>query len=476
MFKNILKFSLSYSVIEGVQKGLLLLLVPVFTYYMTTEEYGIVASVLMIVPFFSLFFSLLLNASIVRYYFKYEKNQTELKEFLGSIFLFLFLFSIAFGCFALLAGKPLLEVLFSKIKYNPYIIYTVIISVIQPVILAYFSLLKAMERLKIYALLYSMYFTLQIGLILFTVVGLKMRQEGYLLSVIIANVVTIFVIFFFLRKQIVLVLKLKYVKEAIKYSLPIIPVDGVTLVNSLVDRYYLLKFVGIASVGVYYVGVQIGSVIALVGLAINSAYVPVFFKKYESENNTYDDIYKIGDIIVYFVTILSAFVVLVTQYSIKIIFNESYLSVVEIIIYLCFLSAIKSVYFLYTNVLSLDVGLVRLKTIAILIGAMFNFTIGYYLTKHYGMKGAASSTIFSFLITTLLLIYLVNTKTDFKFHWKKHIVFVLLLFVLSYALRQFEMSNSFLSIIVKGGVLVAGILMILYFFENKKIKNKKHKK
>jgi O-antigen/teichoic acid export membrane protein len=249
-------------------------------------------------------------------------------------------------------------------------------------------------------------------------------------------------------------------------------VDGMSLVNSLVDRYYVIKFISIAGVGIYYIGLQIGSVIALIALAINSAYVPLFFKKYESDDDNYDSIYKMGDLIVYFIGILGSILVIITPYLFDVLFTESYKEAKTIIIYLCFLSVMKSVYFLYTNILSLEVKLVRMKTAAILIGATVNIILGYYLTMHYKMIGAAISTLVSFTITTVLLIYLVRTKTDFNFNYKKQLSFVLSSFLISYVLISFELDTLISSIIIKFILLIIAFIIVISIIEYKFIKSK----
>jgi len=70
MLKRLIKFSISYTVIEGVQRGILFLLLPIFTHYMTPEEYGIVSTSLILISFLSIFFSLAIQSAISRYYHK----------------------------------------------------------------------------------------------------------------------------------------------------------------------------------------------------------------------------------------------------------------------------------------------------------------------------------------------------------------------------------------------------------------------
>ncbi len=472
MFKQLIKFSFSYSVIEGVQKGILFLLIPVFTHYMSTEEYGIVSTVLMVIPFLSIIFALTIQASIGRYYFKYEKEPEKMKDFLGSVFCFQIIFSACLGLLTVFWGKKILIFFFKEVEFNPYIIYAIIISVLQPIMISYFTLLKTKQHLKMYIFIFNLYFVLQILLMTVSIVFLRMKQDGYLLSLLISNIVGVLIVFVLLFKDVNIVIKKEYLVESLRYSLPIIPVDGVSLVNSLVDRFYILKFIGLASVGIYYVGVQISSIIALIALAINSAYVPMFFKHYESGDKNHQKIYRLGDLTIYFIGSLTAVVVIFSYYFINIFFNEGYQKANSIILYLCFLSAIKSVYFLNTNVLSLEVRLIRLKTLAILLGAGINIIIGYFLTKHFSIIGAAISTLIGFSVTTFMLIYLVLKKTTFRFNNLKYLSFILYLFLICFYTIKIDTSNIVFSIIIKLTILLFAIGTFLLVLEHKTIKKR----
>lgn len=472
MFKNLLKFSFSYSLIEGIQKGILFLLIPVFTHYMSTKEYGVVSTVLMMIPFLSILFALTLLASISRFYFKYRKNKEGLKDFLGTVFCFQFCFAIVMGLLTMLFGKRILMFFFDEIAFNPYILIGILISILQPLLYSYFAYLKAAQNLKAYIWIFNLYFVIQIGLMLVFIIWFKMRHDGYLIALLIANGVSVLLMMVSLSKKINFVIKKKYLVESLKYSIPIMPVDGISLVNTLVDRFYILKFIGLAMVGIYFVGVQIGSVIALIALAINSAYVPIFFKHYESKNDDYSKIYQLGDIIVYFMGFLTAVVTLLSTYFLKYFFSKDYQIAQNILVYLCFLSAVKSVYFLNTNVLSLETRLVKIKTLAITIGATINVCIGYFLTKYYSIIGASISTLIGFVITTLMLIYLVRKKTSFQFSNLKYFIYLSGLFIACFFLIKLELANDFLSILVKLAIIIATAILFLLFFERKTLVTK----
>lgn len=466
MLKNLIKFSASYTVIDGLQRGALFLMLPIFTHYMTADEYGIVSTVLILISFLSILFSFALQAAISRYYFKYKNKSEKLKLFLGSNFLFLTLFSFLISIILIFVGKPIFRLLFEEIEFNPYIIYTLIIVATQVIIVAYFSLLKAMQRLKLYIIVFNSYFIFQLSLMSALIIIYNFKQDGYLLGVLISNILFIPIIFFLLRKEIVFKINIHYVKESLSYSLPIVPVEIIGNVNRLIDRYYILLFIGLSGVGIYYVGVQIAGLINLLALAINSAYTPIFFKKYENNNDSnYDDIYALADIIVFVVGAIATIAIVISPLLLQ-LFDKTYQNSSSVIFYLGFTGAITSVYFLNTNVLSLEPKLVKLKTIGIVFGTFFNVVLGYFFTKYYGIEGAAISTLIGFTMTTIILIYIVNKNTIFQFNNIKYFFYFIALFLTLLVLKDIKLLQKLIVIL-----LMISSLYIINFKLRKRVKS-----
>jgi O-antigen/teichoic acid export membrane protein len=454
VLKKLVKFSASYTVIEGLQRGILFLLLPIFTHYMSPEEYGVVSTSLILISFLSILFSFAIHAAISRYYFKYEKKSEELKLFLGSNFLFLLLFSLSVSIFLIFFSENIFSYFFAEMKFNPYIIYTLIIVATQVVIVAYFSLLKAMQKLKLYSIVFNGYFLFQLMLMSILIIGYGLKEEGYLLGVLISNILFIPIIFILLNNYIVYKIDMKYIKEALAYSIPIVPVEIIGNVNRLVDRYYILLFIGLGGVGIYYIGVQIAGLINLVALAINSAYTPMFFKKYEcTDNEDYDDIYALTDIIVFVIGAIASLIIVLSPLLLM-LFSKEYAQSIDVVLYLGFTGAITSVYFVNTNVLSLEPKLIKLKTVGIMFGAAVNVILGYFFTRYYGIEGAALSTLIGFFITTIILIVIVRKNSEFRFNNFKYLLYLGILFIVLFAIKSMLIINQVL--------LICSVLVLLF--------------
>lgn len=423
-------------------------LMSLFTYYMTTEEYGIISSALMIIQFLSIVFSLSTTSSISRYYFKFVDDKEELRGFLGTSFVFLFLSGIVFLLVFLIFGKFFFQQIFPELPYNPYLIWIFLICVMQPFNMAYLALLKAQQKLKKYTLLYSVYYMSQFALMLITIVYRDMKQDGYIISLLLSNVIFIFITGYLLRKEAKFSLDKKFVKLSLKYSLAFIPAELFTTINALIDRFYILGFLSLSALGVYQIGIQIGAILVLITRALNYAYLPHFMTIYESKTQDYTEIYKFANFFVFVTVIITGYISILSPYFIEYFLDKNYADAKNVVVYINFMYAFNSVYFINVNILSLTPQLVRSKTLFLILGGVINLFLNYFLIGEYGLIGAAIATFIGFLITNLLLVYSVKRNTDFIFKSLKNIVFIIASFAAVLLILKIATGNLFFDIVL----------------------------
>lgn len=422
MIKKFLKHSMLYALVEGGQKGLLFLMTPILTYYMSPEEYGLVSSSLMIVSFLAVIVSLSIHGAINRHYYSYDGENRRL--YLSSVFTCLVGVSILFFCVLLLISPRVFPFIFPEITYKPYVFYIISISVIQPILTALITLFKIKQDFRAFFIFYNAYFFSQIVLLLIFVVVMGFEANGYLLAVILSNSLFSIMGLIYLYDLVGFGFKVEYVKKTLSYSLPLMPVDLLALVNSLIDRYYILTFLGIAGVGVFYIGVQISALIVLLTLAINSAYVPLFFKALEDDNEMYANLYMLADLFVAFSCCVFVFVAIFGGDFVHFFYSDEFWGISSAIPLMSLTAGMTSIYFINTNILSSELKLIKIKIMIIVFGVMLNLSLGWKLTQLYGLYGAALSTLLSSVMVILLFISVVKIFTKFKFNNYRHFLLV----------------------------------------------------
>ncbi|MEW7289527.1 lipopolysaccharide biosynthesis protein [Aquimarina sp. 2304DJ70-9] len=448
MLKKILTFSSSYVAIEALQKGVMFFLMSLFTHHMTTEEYGIISSALMIIQVLAIVFSLSTTASISRYYFKFYENKDDLKDFLGTSFLFILVIGLFFLLLFLIFGKFIFQWIFPEIPYYPIMIWVFLLCVLQPFNMAYLGLLKSQLKLKKYSILYSVYYVLQFALMAITILVENMKHEGYILSLLLSNIVFMLIVSVFLIKEINFCIKKEYLKLSLQYSLSFIPAEIFAVVNALIDRFFILSLLTLSALGIYHIAIQIGAIIVLITRALNYAYLPHFMKIYESGKKDFSEIYKFADLSVLITVLITGYLSIVSPYFIEYFLDKSYIDAKNVVVYINFLYALNSVFFINVNVLSLTPKLVRSKTIVLIFGGIINFLLNYILIKQYDLIGAAIATLAGFIITNLLLGYWVKLKTTFTFKSFKNLFFIVLSMLCTVFILRFSSGYIILDLVL----------------------------
>jgi O-antigen/teichoic acid export membrane protein len=92
--KRISKHSLNYSFAQILTNAISFFLVPVYTRFLVPSDYGIIATVRSITGALSTIYIMGQLSSWQRFYYDYRDNTKELKEYLGTIIVFIFGFTL----------------------------------------------------------------------------------------------------------------------------------------------------------------------------------------------------------------------------------------------------------------------------------------------------------------------------------------------------------------------------------------------
>ena len=114
--------SVIYIFAEVSIKGIGFLLIPIYTRYLTPQDYGIVALVTSVTAFLSIFYLLGLPAAIRRFYFTDPTNESYVKRLWGTNITFIIIISfIATFVLILLKGKGL-SLFLGEVPFYPFVI------------------------------------------------------------------------------------------------------------------------------------------------------------------------------------------------------------------------------------------------------------------------------------------------------------------------------------------------------------------
>ena len=121
-----------------------------------------------------------------------------------------------------------------------------------------------------------------------------MEWKGQLIGQAVATVLFALLSFGFIYRRGYLQFSFdrSYIKDALKFGIPLIPHALSGWFRTGVDRIFLTSFIGTSATGIYSVGYQFGFIVGIVAAAFNQAYSPYLYKKLN--NITINDKIKIG--------------------------------------------------------------------------------------------------------------------------------------------------------------------------------------
>lgn len=209
--------------------------------------------------------------------------------------------------------------------------------------------------------------------------------------------------------------KIFYDKAVWKYALPIctplIFHSLSTVILSQSSRIILQNKLGFETAGLYSFIYTVSSLIAVLWVAVNNAWVPVYYKMLN--DNEYEKIYTRGKKYSFFFTSIFCGFMLVAPEILRIMGNPSYSKAIPIMPLISL-----SMYFIFMYSFSVNYKTICKKTFSIaictVISAVVNIIANYILIHFYGLWGAAIGTLISY-ITLFALHQFTVKETELKY-------------------------------------------------------------
>ena len=394
-----------YSIGSIFEKGLSFFFIPIYTTYLGTLDYGIIGLMTVTVLLSQKLFYPPVNQGFVRHYYapEYKDRQGLL---LFNCLLFLALQALAFALIFFFLSKTIA----SHVLENEELILIVqiyaVILFFHPLSDFLLNFLRQIEKAKLTIMIswaHSLVFAAVVlsGLIVFNM-GVMALIYGTLVGFIF-KVCCIFPTFWKASEH---KISFSVLAQPLKYGYPRIISGCSNLLIESGDRYVILIFSTLSSVGLYNFGYQIAGIINIIFVVpLTTALLPITFKQ---ENNPESQKEFLRKTCTYFYLAGMFICLSLSLYSQEIIqiiarkeeFWESW-TIIPIVAYSYILAGLGSFF---------DWGLVMTKngfrlSINVMIGALVNIGLNFILIPYWGILGAAFATLLSFIALNGLRIY-----------------------------------------------------------------------
>ncbi|NTQ24801.1 polysaccharide biosynthesis C-terminal domain-containing protein, partial [Enterococcus faecium] len=269
---------------------------------------------------------------------------------------------------------------------------------------------RAINKIKIYAINgIIMSLVLAISNIIF-LKFLSFGVDGYLLSIIMSNLVSLFFMVIVLKFDFILIVKSKVdwklFKRMLVYSVPLIPNAFMWWLMNASSRYFILFYLDATANGLFAVASKIPSILSMVQTVFFQAWQLSAIEEYDSDNKRefYSSIfYWLSTIMIICTSILILFLKPIINITISGNYSLSWKPVPFLLIGLIF-SSFSSFFGTFYIAEKKTTGVMYTSV----IGGMVSLILNFILIRYFGIIGAGLSTLISFLLIWILRVRDIN--------------------------------------------------------------------
>jgi len=460
--KSTIKHSFIYGFGNFSSKIIGLILLPLFTKFLTTREYGILSILEISSQILIVLFSLNLHNAMLRWA-AVEKDEKEEKSVIFTALAGL----SAMGVFVAVVFIPFSGnfsvIFFNNQNFTDYFTILFLTSSVGIINFLPLTLFRLKEKSILFSLFSTARFTIVLLLDIFFLVYLKMGVKGIILSQLIGQFALLIFSIPFILKNIYLKINLKLLADMVRFGLPLVFSSLAGLALTLGDRYVIKFLKGDSSVGLYSLGFKIASIInVFIVQSFHLSYVPIAFKKLTEENNR--RFYSKTLTYYVFVLVLSALFISVFSQGIVHLLakNNSYWSAAIIVPVLAFMFIFKGMQYIFS--LGFQYAKKNIyNVIVVTTSATLNIVLNILFVKYWDFLGAAFATLIAFIVMTILTYFFAQKLFPIKFELGKIVKLISLgIFFFSISLLISGV-NFWIDLILKL-LLIALLPVVLYFW------------
>lgn len=442
-----------------------LLLLPLYTHFLSTEDYGYIDLIQTYLTFFIPLILLKIDAGIFRFLIDARKSEEEKNKIITNGIFIMFVELIISTILFAVAVK-----IFS-IKYSILIVMNLISLSVLTFLL---QIVRGIGKNKQYSFSSIIAAIVTIVLNLIFLVGFHKNGKYVLIASLISNIIC--TIYLLIVNKILKNVKIKYIdkkliKDLLKYSIPMIPNELSWWIVHVSDRTIISYALGVAANGIYSVSCKFSNILSNIFNIFNLSWqesAALHINDTDKDEFFSNVINKVFNLFICFCIGILACLPFVFELLIKDSYREAYKYVPILLL---------------ANIFSVLIGLIgsiyvakkMTKEVAktTMIAAIINLTIDIALIKVIGIYAAAISTLVSYM---LLAIYryidvqkYVKVKIPIKNIVVNSIIFILVVVLYLYNNIALNVINLLLCILY--AIIVNKELLI----EFKKVIGKKVK-
>lgn len=415
--KSFLSDSATYTLLNLVNKSIPFILLPIVIRMVSSEDFGYYSLFITVETLLIPIVTLNMPAALSIHYYADEIN---LNKYLSTIIIALF--TVTFFFFLIMMIIP--ESIIRKIGLpSTYVMTTIFTASAIGLINMMANLFRLQRRPWIYGI-----FVISQSILLLTLIIVFCLLQPNFFMLTVGRIV--YAIFFLITSIIILynsnLLSISFnkllIRKILKFSIPTVFYSISAFIFLSSDRFLIQYFCGVKEVAHYSALYQLASVISILGMSLNAAWMPWLFenlKKNDMLMNIF--IVKLSYYLIVTFLIVGIIFCFIFPYVAKVILPFDYYNYTDIAYPIIFGFVFEAIY-LIVSPYTFYVEKTKYNGFIGLIVAIFNVSLNIFLIPIIGIKGSAYSSLFSWILLSILFFifsFRVYPMPWFSVHGKK---------------------------------------------------------
>lgn len=399
--KSFISDSISYTILNIVDKSIPFILLPIIIRMVTPEDYGLYSIFLTVETLLMPIVTLYIHSAISKHYYL---DGIILKEYIPTIIFSLSFFVIIFLVLSLLVPESITSILGFNLSYLRFAIVTSYVMGIVVFVSTIFRLQRKPWNYGKYYIGQDVLLFSSIILFTYYLPSFKMLIMGKLLYAGIIILVTLIILY----KINLLSLKFNRVwfYQALKFSLPNVLYSITAFIFFSSDRFLIKYFLGTKEVGYYSAIIQLAGLMSILGFSMNAAWLPWLFenlKKNDTKTNLF--IVKLSYLLIIVFLLIGFIFCIIFPFIAKIILTDDFNMYLSISYPLIMGFAFQAIYLIVSPYI-FYVEKTKFNALIGFIVAATNVSLNVFLIPKLGLVGAAYTNFISwFLLASLFFLF-----------------------------------------------------------------------
>lgn len=446
---SFMKSGLFYMMGNLLSRGISFLLLPLYSRYISAEEYGIYA---LLLAFYTVVSALLqggLQNGFAKYYFETsDRHKRELifsSYFNGSLIISLAVCSLLF-----IFSGTVSKLLLGSSNAAGLVRIVLLMNFIDALMFISLYLLKTMELSGRVFYLSGISAVLNLLLNVWLIMFRKTGIEGILWAQIITNTIMLAILLFGIRRYIRPVIVTGILKKIIIFSAPLAIAGIFTDLTDVADRFILNIYLDAKTVGIYSFSYKIAMVMNVLVISFRTAWTPYSLRTYR-ERQDYGIIFasqfkKLIAMSALLFLAVSIFIddLFILNINGERLFDAQYLpgiTIIPVVLAGYIFNGLASFFSVYPFVSNKSYHFLAADTIA----AASNIAINFLLIPVWGIMGAAFATCVSYLFCMVYLA-LISRSIEIRYDYIRLVIFLII--IIAFFVISKYTNNIFLDVIL----------------------------